>query len=67
MVNEVKELSLSDHKYGIDIEVPGSAILSSFGFDVQALWMDCIGLAAFCAAFVLLAYGAMHILLVERR
>lgn len=67
MVNEVKALSLSDHKYGIEIDVPGSAILSSFGFDVQALWMDCIGLGVFTAAFVILAYGAMHILLVEKR
>lgn len=56
-----------DHKYGIDIEVPGSAILSSFGFNVQALWMDCIGLAIYGGLFVVLAYMAMHFLLVERR
>jgi len=58
---------LIDHKYGIDIEVPGSAILSTFGFDTQALWTDVIGLAVFAAAFVVLAYGAMHVLLIERR
>ena len=67
IVNEVKYLSLTDHKYGIDIEVPGSAILSSFGFDVQALWMDCVGLAVFGAVFVVLGYLAMHFVLVERR
>ncbi|KAH8714807.1 hypothetical protein GQ44DRAFT_713405 [Phaeosphaeriaceae sp. PMI808] len=67
IVNEVKYLSLIDHKYGLDIEVPGSAILSSFGFDVQALWRDCIGLAAYGAAFIVLAYLAMHVLLVEKR
>jgi hypothetical protein len=67
IVNEVKYLSLVDHKYGLDIEVPGSAILSSFGFNTMALWKDCIGLAIFGGAFVVLAYLAMHLLLVERR
>lgn len=67
IVNEVKYLSLIDHKYGLDIEVPGSAILSSFGFNVQALWRDCIGLAVYGGVFVVLAYLAMHFLLVEKR
>ncbi|KAF2196294.1 hypothetical protein GQ43DRAFT_383655 [Delitschia confertaspora ATCC 74209] len=67
IVNEVKYLSLVDHKYGLDIEVPGSAILSSFGFNVSALWMDVVGLGAFGGAFVVLAYLAMHFLLVEKR
>jgi ABC-type multidrug transport system ATPase subunit len=67
IVNEVRYLSLIDHKYGLDIEVPGSAILSSFGFNVLALWQDCIGLAIFGGAFIILAYVAMHLLLVEKR
>ncbi|KAF2868003.1 hypothetical protein BDV95DRAFT_501553 [Massariosphaeria phaeospora] len=67
IVNEVKYLSLVDHKYGLDIEVPGSAILSSFGFNVKDLWWDCIGLGVFGGSFVLLAYLAMHLLLVEKR
>ena len=67
MVNEVAYLSLVDHKYGLDIEVPGSAILSSFGFNTQALWRDCIGIGVVGASFVVLAYLAMHILLVEKR
>ncbi|KAF2454249.1 ABC-2 type transporter family protein [Lineolata rhizophorae] len=67
IVNEVKYLSLVDKKYGLDIEVPGSAILSSFGFDVMALWRDVLGLGIFAGVFVILAYVAMHFLLVERR
>lgn len=67
IVNEVRYLQLIDHKYGLDIEVPGATILSTFGFDTQALWKDAIGLAVFGAVFVILAYAAMHILLVERR
>lgn len=60
-------LTLIDHKYGLDIEVPGASILSAFGFDTLALWKDVIGLVVFSAAFIVIAYGAMHVLLVERR
>ncbi|KAG7292889.1 hypothetical protein NEMBOFW57_002934 [Staphylotrichum longicolle] len=67
IVNEVTQLTLVDHKIGIDITVPGAAILSSFGFDNQAMWPDIINLGVFGAVFIVLAYGAMHVLLVERR
>jgi ATP-binding cassette subfamily G (WHITE) protein 2 len=67
IVNEVTFLMLEDHKYGIDIKVPGASILSSFGFDTQALWPDVISLGVFAAAFILLAYIAMHFMLIERR
>ncbi|KAK3987774.1 hypothetical protein QBC44DRAFT_330918 [Cladorrhinum sp. PSN332] len=67
IVNEVTHLTLVDHKIGIDITVPGAAILSSFGFDNLAMWMDVINLGIFGVVFILLAYAAMHILLVERR
>lgn len=60
-------LTLVDHKYGLDIEVPGASILSAFGFEVLALWRDVIGLAIFSAAFIVIAYAAMHLLLVEKR
>jgi hypothetical protein len=60
-------LTLIDHKYGLDIEVPGASILSAFGFDTLALWKDVLGLVVFSAAFIVIAYGAMHVLLVERR
>ena len=67
IVNEVTPLRLIDHKYGLDIEVPGAAILSSFGFDNSNKHLDAVGLGVFCAVFIVLAYGAMHLLLVERR
>lgn len=67
MVNEVRRLRLIDHKYGLDIEVPGSSILSAFGFDVLALWDDVAGLAIMSAVLIVVAYGAMHVLLVEKR
>lgn len=67
IVNEVRYLTLIDKKYGLDIEVPGSAILSSFGFNVLALWQDAIGLGVICGAFLVLGYIAIHFLLVEQR
>ncbi|RYO91556.1 hypothetical protein DL763_004937 [Monosporascus cannonballus] len=67
IVNEVIKLTLVDKKYGLDITVPGAAILSSFGFNNGAKWMDIMNLGIFAAVFVVLAYAAMHFLLVERR
>jgi len=67
IVNEVRYLSLVDKKYGLNIEVPGSAILSSFGFDVLALWRDVAGLGVVSGAFFVLGFAALHFLLVERR
>ena len=67
IVNEVRYLSLIDKKYGLNIEVPGSAILSSFGFDVLALWRDVAGLGIVSCAFFVLGFAALHFLLVERR
>lgn len=67
IVNEVKYLTLVDKKYGLDITVPGAAILSSFGFNNAAMWPDVVSLGVFGAVFIVLAYAAMHILLVEKR
>jgi len=62
-------VSLADscHRFSLDIEVPGSTILSTFGFDSLAFWNDVVGLAIFSGVFIVLAYAAMHVLLVERR
>jgi len=67
IVNEVVNLNLVEHKFGLDIEVPGATILSTFGFKALNYWKDVRGLGIFAAVFVVLAYAAMHILLVEKR
>ncbi|KAH7133412.1 hypothetical protein B0J13DRAFT_451127 [Dactylonectria estremocensis] len=67
IVNEVLQLTLVDSKYGLDITVPGAAILSSFGFNNDALWSDIRNLGVFAAVFIVLSYAAMHILLIEKR
>ena len=63
----MRTLSLYEHKFGLDIEVPGASILSAFGFDPRAVWPDVISLAVMAAVLLVIAYGAMHFLLVERR
>lgn len=55
------------NRFGLDIEVPGATILSTFGFDSLAYWKDTLGLGVFTTAFIILAYMAMHFLLVEKR
>ena len=67
LANEMNTLSLYEHKFGLDIEVPGASILSAFGFDPLAVWPDVISLAIFAAVLLVIAYIAMHFLLVERR
>lgn len=67
IVNEVAGLRLIDHKYGLDIEVPGASILSSFGFDALALWNDVLGLVIMSATVLVVAYVTLHLFLVERR
>ncbi|KAI1105739.1 hypothetical protein F4804DRAFT_303400 [Jackrogersella minutella] len=67
IVNEVIKLTLVDNKYGLDITVPGAAILSSFGFNNSAKWMDIVNLGVFAGVFVVLAYIALHFFLVEKR
>ena len=67
IVNEVNPLRLIDHKYGLDIEVPGGSILSSFGFEALMLWNDILGLAIMSAVMLVVSYIALHFLLVERR
>ena len=66
-MNEMRTISLYEHKFGLDIEVPGGSILSAFGFDAGAVWADILGLAVMSGALLLLAYIAMHFLLVEKR
>lgn len=69
LVNEVAMLTLIEHneRLGLDIVVPGATILSTFGFKNLAMWGDIAGLGIFAGVFVVLAYAAMHLLLVERR
>jgi hypothetical protein len=45
IVNEMRYLTLFEEKYGLQVSVPGAAILRIFGFDALAFWKDVGGLA----------------------
>lgn len=66
-VNEVKYLTLIEEKYGLEIEVPGATVLSTFGFDVNAITMDLVMLTGFWGVMLVLGYVGLHFVLVEVR
>ncbi|KAI9594039.1 hypothetical protein BDF19DRAFT_423796 [Syncephalis fuscata] len=67
IVNEMVYLQLTEKKYGLEIDVPGATILSTFGFDASAFWPDVIKLSVMCASFLVAAYFGLLILVRERR
>ncbi|CCE66069.1 hypothetical protein TPHA_0O01000 [Tetrapisispora phaffii CBS 4417] len=67
LVNEVKTLVLKEKKFGLDIEVPGATILSTFGFKVRNLALDINGLIAFNIVFLIVGYIALKYIVVEKR
>jgi ABC-type multidrug transport system permease subunit len=67
IVNEMVYLQLTEKKYGLEIDVPGATILSTFGFDATAYWMDVAKLAGMCGGFILVAFLSLQILVKEKR
>ncbi|RKP27887.1 LOW QUALITY PROTEIN: hypothetical protein SYNPS1DRAFT_32331 [Syncephalis pseudoplumigaleata] len=67
IVNEMVYLQLTEKKYGLEIDVPGATILSTFGFDASAFWSDVIKLSVMCASCLVAAYLGLLILVRERR
>lgn len=66
-VNEVKYLTLVEDKFGLKIEVPGSAILSAFGFDNGAVARDILSLAVVAFVTLIVGYVVLYKVLIERR
>ncbi|GAV49516.1 hypothetical protein ZYGR_0P01600 [Zygosaccharomyces rouxii] len=67
LINEVKSLMLREKKYGLDIEVPGATILSTFGFSVQNLGLDIKILGVFSTVFLIIGYVALKLIVVEQK
>ncbi|GMM33066.1 putative ATP-dependent permease [Saccharomycopsis crataegensis] len=67
IINEVKTLVLRETKYGLKIEIPGATILSTFGFNVGALWEDVVALGVWCGVFLVAGFACLHFFVVERR
>ena len=63
----MRYLNLYEHRFGLDIEVPGASILSSFGFRPGQVWPDIITLGIMSAGIMVVAYICLHFLLIERR
>lgn len=66
-VNEVKDLVLREKKYGLEIEVPGAVILSSFGFEVSRFWHDAALLGVMCGVFLVAGYCLLYKFTIEKR
>lgn len=67
IINEVKTLILKEKKYGLNIEIPGATILSTFGFIVQNLFFDIKMLLLFNIIFLVLGYLALKLIVVEQK
>ncbi|CAG8460707.1 452_t:CDS:10 [Dentiscutata erythropus] len=67
LVNEVVYLQLTEEKYGLQIDVPGATILSTFGFDASAYWSDVTKLALLFMSFITLSFICLQLFVKELR
>ncbi|KAF9428734.1 hypothetical protein BGZ94_001269 [Podila epigama] len=67
LVNEITFLQLIQKEYGLEIDVPGAVILSTFGFNSGAYWKDVQNLAIMAATFFSLAFLWLQLRVNERR
>ncbi|RUS17489.1 hypothetical protein BC937DRAFT_89917 [Endogone sp. FLAS-F59071] len=66
IVNELKDMTLRDDSI-VDIQIPGSVILSRFGFNGQAFWQDVRALGIMFVGTMVLAFTFLKVLVRERR
>lgn len=66
-VNEVNGLILKEKKFGLNIEVPGAVILSTFGFDVNSIGWDIGLLGLLFGIFTVLGGSILSALVYETR
>ncbi|ORY93038.1 hypothetical protein BCR43DRAFT_552310 [Syncephalastrum racemosum] len=67
LVNEMLYLQLVEERFGLNIDVPGATILSTFGFNAKNYWPDVIKLSAMFMAFILFALLWLIFFVKERR
>ncbi|KAF9570558.1 ATP-binding cassette sub- G member 2 [Mortierella alpina] len=67
LVNEITFLQLIQKEYGLEIDVPGAVILSTFGFNSGAFWKDVQNLGIMAGTFFLVAFAWLHFRVNERR
>ncbi|KAF5375765.1 hypothetical protein D9757_009009 [Collybiopsis confluens] len=67
-VNELRYLSLKEHKYGVELDVPAATILSTFGLRAQSFWWPNIALLGiFFGIFTVGSFLTLHFFVKERR
>ncbi|PCH42135.1 hypothetical protein WOLCODRAFT_25157 [Wolfiporia cocos MD-104 SS10] len=67
-VNELRYLQLKEDKYGVDIDVPAAAILSTFGLKAQSFWWPNVSLLGiFFGVFTIASYLTLHFYVREKR
>ncbi|KAI8096551.1 putative ABC transporter [Halteromyces radiatus] len=67
LVNEMLYLQLVEERYGLNIDVPGATILSTFGFNAKNYWPDVIRLASMFLFFIAFAFIWLVLFVKERR
>ncbi|KAI8978647.1 ABC transporter [Pilobolus umbonatus] len=67
LVNELLYLQLVEERYGLNIDVPGATILSTFGFNAKNYWPDVIRLSSMFVLFITIAYVWLVLFVKERR
>lgn len=65
-MNELKDLTLRDDTIA-DIKIPGSIILTRFGFDSQAFWIDIVRLSLFVTITLTIAFLLLKFFVIEQR
>ncbi|KAI8980227.1 hypothetical protein BD414DRAFT_494008 [Trametes punicea] len=67
-VNELRYLQLHEEKYGVNIDVPAAAILSTFGLRAESFWWPNIALLGiFFGTFTIVSYLVLHFYVKEKR
>ncbi|KAI7883212.1 transporter, ABC superfamily [Lichtheimia hyalospora FSU 10163] len=67
LVNEMLYLQLVEERFGLNIDVPGATILSTFGFNARNYWPDVIKLGVMFLSFTLFAFVWLVTFVKERR
>ncbi|KAI8147379.1 hypothetical protein BJV82DRAFT_595272 [Fennellomyces sp. T-0311] len=67
LVNEMLYLQLVEERFGLNIDVPGATILSTFGFNAKNYWPDVIKLGVMFMSFILFALLWLIFFVKERR
>lgn len=67
LVNEMLYLQLVEERFGLNIDVPGATILSTFGFNAKNYWPDVIRLASMFTVFIVFAFIWLVFVVKEKR